>query len=155
DEELSRLPDKYRVLIVLCDLEGVTRKEVARRLGIPEGTAASRLATARAMLAKRLARRGGVVSGVLLGAVLSRQPASASVPALAASKAIKVAGLTAAGQAATGVISVKVAALTEGVLKAMFLSKLKGVLAIVLVVGLTLAGAAALHSRTQAADQPK
>ncbi len=57
DEELSRLPDKYRVLIVLCDLEGVTRKEVARRLDIPEGTAASRLATARAMLAKRSRRR--------------------------------------------------------------------------------------------------
>ena len=35
DEELSRLPDKYRVLIVLCDLEGVTRKEVARRLDLP------------------------------------------------------------------------------------------------------------------------
>jgi RNA polymerase sigma factor (sigma-70 family) len=155
DEELSRLPDKYRVLIVLCDLEGVTRKEVARRLDIPEGTAASRLAAARAMLAKRLARRGIVLSGVLLGAVLSQQSASASVPALVVSKAIKVASLVAAGQAATGVISVKVAALTEGVLKVMFLSKLKGVLAVVLVVGLILAGAAGLHFQTQAADQPK
>jgi hypothetical protein len=107
------------------------------------------------MLAKRLARRGVVLSGVLLGAVLSQQSASASVPALMVSKAIKVASLMAAGQAATGVISVKAAALTEGVLKAMFLSKLKGVLAIVLVVGLILAGAAGLHFPTRAADQPK
>jgi hypothetical protein len=107
------------------------------------------------MLAKRLARRGVVLSGVLLGAVLSQHPASASVPALVVSKAIKVASLMAAGQAATGLISVKVAALSEGVLKAMFPSKLKIVLAVVLVVGLTLAGAAGLHSRTQAADQPK
>src|SRR5262249_62375707 len=67
DEELSRLPDKYRVLIVLCDLEGVTRKEVARRLDIPEGTAASRLAAARGMLAKRLTRRGIAGAGVLAG----------------------------------------------------------------------------------------
>ena len=44
DQELSRLPDKYRVAIVLCDLEGKTRKETARQLGCPEGTLAARLA---------------------------------------------------------------------------------------------------------------
>jgi RNA polymerase sigma factor (sigma-70 family) len=140
DEELSRLPDKYRVLIVLCDLEGVTRRDVAQRLGIPEGTTASRLATARAMLAKRLARRGVVMSGVLLGAVLSQQSAWASVPALVVSKTIKVASFMAAGQAAKGVMSVKVAALTEGVLKAMFLNKLKGVLAVGLVALICIGG---------------
>src|SRR5258708_28916467 len=63
DRELSGLPDKYRVLIVLCDLEGKTRKEVARQLGLPEGTIAGRLARARAMLAKRLNRDGLVISG--------------------------------------------------------------------------------------------
>ena len=47
DEELACLPGKYRILIVLCDLEGKTRKEVARQLAIPEGTVASRLAAAR------------------------------------------------------------------------------------------------------------
>src|SRR5262249_55553423 len=54
EKELSRLPDKYRVAIVLCDLEGKTRKEASRQLGVPEGTLAARLARGRGMLAKRL-----------------------------------------------------------------------------------------------------
>ncbi len=134
DEELSRLPDKYRVLIVLCDLEGMTRKEVSRRLGLPEGTAASRLAAARVMLANRLTRRGVTLSGGALAAILSQNVAPAGVPASVASKTIKVASLLAAGRATTGVIPVTVAALTEGVLKAMFLSKLKSVVGVLVVV---------------------
>src|SRR6516164_6401664 len=63
DEELRRLPDKYRAVVVLCDLEDKTRKEVARQLGCPEGTVAGRLARARAMLANRLTRRGIALSG--------------------------------------------------------------------------------------------
>src|SRR5262249_6980489 len=43
DQELSRLPNYYRAVIVLCDLEGRTRREVARQLGVPEGTVAGRL----------------------------------------------------------------------------------------------------------------
>ena len=123
---MSRLPDKYRVVIVLCDLEGKTRKEAARQLGCPEGTVASRLARARTMLAKRLARHGLAVSGGALAAVLSQKAASAGVPTSVVSSTIKAASLFAAGQAAaTGAISVKVAALTEGVLKTMLLTKLK------------------------------
>src|SRR2546425_1130420 len=53
DEELNRLPDKYRVAVVLCELEGRPRKQVARQLGVPEGTLSSRLATARRLLAGR------------------------------------------------------------------------------------------------------
>src|SRR5262249_35158038 len=58
DHELNRLPDKYRLAVVLCDLEGKPRKEVAAHFGIPEGTLSSRLNTARQRLAKRLTRRG-------------------------------------------------------------------------------------------------
>jgi len=132
DQELSRLHDKYRVAIVLCDLEGKTRKEVARQLGLPEGTVASRLARARTMLAKRLARHGFAVSGGALAAVLSRQLASAGVPTPVAYSTIKAAALLTAGRAtATSVVSCKVAALTQGVLKAMPLTKYKTVIVLI------------------------
>jgi RNA polymerase sigma factor (sigma-70 family) len=138
DEELSRLPDHYRGVIVVCDLEGMTRKEAARQLGIPEGSVASRLARARALLAKRLAQRGVVFAGSV-AAVLSAGSASGSAPTALVASTIKAASLLAAGQAA-GVVSAKVAALSEGVVNAMFTTKIKGVLAVVLVVGLALGG---------------
>lgn len=140
DEELSRLPDKYRVVIVLCDLEDRTRKEVARQLAIPEGTVASRLATARAMLAKRLAGRGVIISGGLLGALLAQQAASACLPMMMVSSTIKTATLITAGQGLAGAASPTVAALVTGVTKTMLVSKIKVVLAVVLVVGLALGG---------------
>ncbi len=131
DQELSRLPDKYRAIIVLSDLEGKTRSESARQLGLPEGTVASRLTRARAMLAKRLARRGVTLSGGALAVVLSQKAASAGVPSSAISSTIKAASFVAAGQGA-GPISVKVAALTQGVLKTMLLKRLKSVMAVAL-----------------------
>jgi RNA polymerase sigma factor (sigma-70 family) len=153
DEELSRLPAHYRVVLLLCDLEGMTRREAARQLGMPEGSVASRLARARALLAKRLTQRGVVLSGGSVAAALSAGSASAP-PALVAST-IRDASLFAAGQAAaTSVISAKVAALTEGVVKATFVTRLKCVLAVVLVVA-ALAGAAGLVYQTQAAEQPQ
>src|SRR5262245_40788488 len=153
DEELGRLPAHYRGVIVLCDLEGMTRKEAARQLGIPEGSVASRLARARVLLAKRLTRRGVVFSAGSVAAVLSAGSASASAPPALVASTIKAASLLAAGRAA-GVVSGKVAALTEGMVKAMFLSKIKGVLVVALVAA-TLAGAAGLIYKTQAAGQPK
>ena len=80
DQELSRLPAKYRAPIVLCDLEGRTRKEVARQLGWPEGTVSSRLARGRAMLAKRLAKHGIVFSVEALAITIAQNAASACMP---------------------------------------------------------------------------
>src|SRR5437588_13041497 len=97
DQELSRLPDKYRAVLVLCDLEGKTRKEAAQHFHLPEGTVATRLATARTMLAKRLARSGLAVSGGALAGVLAQQVASAGMPASVASTTIKAATLFAVG----------------------------------------------------------
>jgi hypothetical protein len=126
DRELSRLPDKYRAPIVLCDLEGKTRNAAARQLAVPAGPGAGRLARARALLAKRLARHGLPASGGSLAAVLSQNAASAAVPTAVLASTIKAAGLWAAGPAAAaGLISAPVAALTEGVLKTMLLAKLK------------------------------
>jgi RNA polymerase sigma factor (sigma-70 family) len=151
DEELSRLPDRYRAVIVLCDLEGETRQKAAGYLGLPEGTVASRLSRARAMLAKRLTKRGVTLSGAGLAAVLVEQAASAGVRKSVAASTIKFAILSEAGKAAAaGAISVKVAALTEGVMKAMLLSKLKSVLTVVLLLGCMAAGVAMLTCDTAA-----
>src|SRR5262249_47607897 len=124
--ELHGLPDKYRAPIVLCDLQGKTRREAARQIGCPEGTIAGRLARGRSLLARRLARHGLVVSAAGLGPFLSATAASAAVPPTLLAPTVKAAALGAAGNAAVaGVISAKVAALTEGVLKAMFLTKVQ------------------------------
>jgi RNA polymerase sigma factor (sigma-70 family) len=140
DQELGRLPDKYRACIVLCDLKGKTRAEAARSLRLPEGTVASRLARARAMLAKRLGRHGIAVSGGSLAALISSNAESACVPAAVVWGTIKAATLLAAGHAAAaGVLSAKAASLAEGVMHAMFLSKMKTVAAAMLV-GLAMVG---------------
>jgi RNA polymerase sigma factor (sigma-70 family) len=153
DQELSRLPDVYREVIVLSDLEGKTRREVARQLGLPEGTVGSRLARARTMLAKRLARHSLAVSGGALAAVLSQQATSAGVPSSVVDSTTRAASLLAAGKAAaTGAISVKAVALTEGVLKAMLMTKVKAVLGIGLVLGFLMLGSA-FGYRTLAADK--
>ena len=77
DQELSLLPDKYRVPIVMCDLEGRTRKLAARELGVPDGTLAARLSRGRTLLAKRLKNRGIVLPAGLLGMMLSLRAAPA------------------------------------------------------------------------------
>jgi RNA polymerase sigma factor (sigma-70 family) len=126
DQELSRLPEKYRTAIVLCDLQGKTRKDAARQLRVPEGTVASWLTRGRALLAKRLACHGLAVSGGSLAGVVAGNAQAACVPAGVVWKTIKAATLVAAGQAAgAGVISAKVAGLTEGVVRAMLINKLK------------------------------
>ncbi|WP_162136250.1 RNA polymerase sigma factor [Zavarzinella formosa] len=155
DQELSRLPEKYRALIVLCDLEGRTRKEVARQLGAPEGTVAGRLARAREMLAKRLTRRGVALSAVAL-AGLSQNITLAGLPNSVMISTISAATHVAAGPMTAGVISSKVAALTEGALKAMFLSKLKSMSAVLLAC-LMIGGAALMTFRAatgQEGDRP-
>jgi RNA polymerase sigma factor (sigma-70 family) len=154
DQELACLPDRYRAVIVLCDLEWQTRKEVAAHLHLPEGTVASRLATARAMLAKRLARHGLPVSAVALAAVLAATTASASVPRSVTLLTSKAASLLTAGQTATaGVIPARVAVLAGGVLKTMLLNKLPKVKVALLVVFGTVALAAGLANMHTALAQ--
>lgn len=114
DKEIDRLPDKYRVPLVMCELEGQSRKEVAHLLGMPEGTLSWRLAQAKKRLAKRLSRQGLAISGAALTAVMAPGTASAFLRAATAKAALTA-----------GVVPAEVLALTEGVIKIMLLSKLK------------------------------
>ena len=125
DQELHALPDKYRAAIVLCDLEGKTMLAASRELGCPQGTLSARLVRGRAMLARRLTRQGLTLAAGAVAAALAQNVASAGVPLPLVTSTVKAASLFAAGQAASGAISAKVAALTEGVLKAMLMTKLK------------------------------
>jgi RNA polymerase sigma factor (sigma-70 family) len=155
DQELNRLPDKYRVPVVLCDLEGKSRREVARHLKVPEGTVSSRLAMARKLLAGRLVRYGLALSGGALAAVLSEKTASACVTGALAASTAKAAVLMAAGQALTaGAVPARVVALTEGVIKTMLLTKLRAFVAVA-VVAFVGAGMIGLSYRTTAAEPSK
>jgi RNA polymerase sigma factor (sigma-70 family) len=147
DGELSRLPDRYRIPVVLCDLEGQTRRDVARKLGIPEGTLSGRLTTARRMLAKRLALRGLTLAGGALTVALPPGAASACVPAPLVAATVQAATAVAAGQAAAGVVSAPVAALVEGVMKAMWVKSLKMASAIVVALGIFGAAAVVVPNR--------
>ncbi len=151
DRELSRLPDKYRSAIVLCELEGRPRKEAARKLGVPEGTLSSRLATAKRMLARRMGRHGAAPSGCALAAALAR---GAGVPPPLLASTAKAASLFAAGRAATAVVSARVAALAEGVLKTMLLTKLTVGLLVAVVIVASGAVAFACGNRGASAAPP-
>jgi RNA polymerase sigma factor (sigma-70 family) len=126
DEELSRLTDKYRVAVIMCDLEGMTYREAARQLGWPEGTLSIRLARARKKLAGRLLRRGITVSMTAVGAALSQNAATAQVPVSLFAGTIKAGSLREIGQAArAGIVSEKAGALAESTLKAMLVRTVK------------------------------
>ena len=120
-------------------MEGRTRKEAARQLGVPEGTLSSRLATARRLLAKRLARAGVTPVCAALAALLSQGAASAVPKALAAAT-VKAVTAAASGKVAAAAVSAQVLSITEGVLKAMLLKKLKVATAALVLSGLLLAG---------------
>jgi RNA polymerase sigma factor (sigma-70 family) len=154
DAELAQLPDKWRLPLILCYLEGRTQDEAAGHFGWSRTTLQRRLAEARAALGRRLSRRGVIWPAALSAVLLSDCVAPAALAPGLVSSTVEAAARVAAGRAAISAVSVKVAALTEGVLKTMLPSKLKIAMAVLLAVA-ALSGAAGLIYQTQAAERPK
>lgn len=122
-EEVGKLPEKFRVPILLCDLEGYTCEEVARRLGWPLGTVRSRLTRGKERLRSRLERRGLAPSASVVAAAL-RMPAETVPPGLVHATLRSAVSVT-TGQAVAGAVSAPVFALSEGVVRSMLFSRIK------------------------------
>jgi RNA polymerase sigma factor (sigma-70 family) len=134
DQEINHLPAKYRAPVVLCYLEGKTNHEAARQLGCAKGTLFTRLAWARQHLRRRLARRGVTLSAATLTLLFADEATFAAAPAALVELTVLAARAGTAGGAtvAGGAISVRAAALAEGVLRAMFVTKMKTATAVLL-----------------------
>lgn len=144
DEEVSRLPAKYRLPFVLCHLEGKTNEEVARELGCPTGTVLSRLARARERLRVCLTRRGVTLSAGALALALAREAEAVSVSASQVQTSLHAAAGVALGRTAAEAVGGRVLTLTEGVLRTMYLSKVKAMVGVFFAVGVLGLGTAAL-----------
>ncbi|HKB03909.1 MAG TPA: sigma-70 family RNA polymerase sigma factor [Gemmataceae bacterium] len=154
DEELNRLPYKYRAPFVLCCLTGKSKAEAAVELGWKEGTVSSRLAQARTRLRTRLARRGVTLSALLSGMAIAQKESASAVPATLLAATRQSAPAFAAGNAlADGAASVP-ASLAKAVLRGMALDRIKVVGALVAVAGLFGTAAAVAFYRPSTGTAP-
>ena len=152
-EELARLPDRYRLPLVLCFLEGQSHTDAAEQLGWPKGTVAGRIARAREVLRQRLTRRGVALPATLFTAALTPAIGSAQMPTLV-SATVQASLAFASGNAAA--ISGPVLHLAEGVFRAMFFAKVKSAALVLCLLGvLVLGGLGTLAIAQKPADAEK
>jgi RNA polymerase sigma factor (sigma-70 family) len=136
DEEIARLPDRFRSAVVLCDMGGLSYDEAAQQLGCAVGTLKSRLSRAREKLRSQLTRRGFAPS-VVAGVALHEQVASAAVPASLAAATVRSA-------VPTGVVPAAVEGLARGVQRTMFLTRLSMVAGTTIAIATLITGAGIL-----------
>ena len=123
DDELIRLPEKYRMPVVLCYLEGQTQDQAARTLGWTKGTVSGRLARAKDLLRLRLTRRGLAPSAGVLAAALTPEAATAAVPPALVLPTVRVATAAILGGAETGVVTGQAVFLARQAMKVMMVGR--------------------------------
>jgi RNA polymerase sigma factor (sigma-70 family) len=152
DEELAALTDIYRQAIVLCDLEGKSRKEAAAQLDWAEGTLSGRLARGRRLLAARLTRRGVALSAAGLTVVLAPHVRALQPLAALVASTAQAATLVQAGK--MGAVVAPIVELARKVIQTMLANKLK-TMSIVMVVTLLGMGALLGFPKVQGNDEPE
>jgi RNA polymerase sigma factor (sigma-70 family) len=155
EEELQRLPERHRVPLVLCYLEGKTNEQAAEVLGCPRGSMSARLAEARERLRAGLARRGYVVPAAGLATLLASGGAEAGVPVRLLSDTVRTALWFASEEAGiAGVVSTRAVALAKGTFRAMFVYKLKIAAAVMVAAAMLGTGATMLLKAASQASPP-
>jgi RNA polymerase sigma factor (sigma-70 family) len=155
DEEVSRLPERFRAAVVLCYFEGKTVEEAARQLECPRGTVASRLARARERLRIGLTRRGlALTSGTLAAGLSQAGFAGATAEGLVRRTGQAITALSAGRTAAEPALSRSIIALSEEVLRSMFIRKITTGAAILVVGLLVLGGGLVLWVQGSAEAEP-
>ena len=160
--EIERLPEKYRAVVFLCYWEGLTHEQAATRLGCPLGTVRSRVARARSLLRHRLSRHGlEPVSSVIAAAFDTPALLKAralEIPGTLVSSTVRLAKESLPGGSLAQLTSPSIAALVQKVIGSMFMTKVKTIAAIVLLIGagafgLTLAAAQSARERRATPDR--
>lgn len=154
DEELARLPDRFRTALLLCELEGLSRRDASAQLGIAEGTLSSRLARAKTLLRDRLARRGLIATTACLSTALAGEGLALTVPLTLAETTTRAAALAAAGCSLAGLIPASALSLSEEVLKVMLIAKIKGIVLGAVAVGAVVTGAVVAQDPPPARVEP-
>jgi RNA polymerase sigma factor (sigma-70 family) len=151
-EEIDQLPERFRGPIVLCDMEGLTEGQAARRLGRPVGTIRSELSRARQSLRGQLTRRGLAPASVVLVVAHAGRPANAVVANALVSSTVQSAVPFAVMRMTTGIVPASAAALADNYLRIMLMARIKNVVMAALVaIGIAAAGVFALEPLNQKA----
>jgi RNA polymerase sigma factor (sigma-70 family) len=137
EEEIERLPEKYRMPIILCYLSDQTHEQAACALGCPKSSLTSRLARARELLQQRLIRRGFTVPAGLLAALLTEQTANAAIPSLLTLSTVRLAAQALAGETLT---ATSAAALAGSFVKGTTALKLRAILTLLAMLGFAAVG---------------